>query len=103
VAIVRLTSDQQKTIVRTIREHLGEDASVWLYGSRTADDRRGGDVDLLIRSSAVIDVRTQAILHDRLERELCLPVDVSFIDPRSGMNRFQRLAAASAIPMETSP
>ncbi|MEX0670384.1 MAG: nucleotidyltransferase domain-containing protein [Pirellulales bacterium] len=89
--------------MRTIRELLGEDATVLLYGSRTADDRRGGDVDLLIESSAVIDVRTQAILHDRLERELCLPVDVSFIDPRAGMNRFQRLAAASAVAMEAAP
>ena len=101
--IVRLTSDQRNRIVRAIREHLGENASAWLYGSRTADDRRGGDVDLLIRSSAVINVREQAILHDRLERELALPVDLSFIDPRQGMNRFQRLAAAGAVPEEAAP
>jgi predicted nucleotidyltransferase len=100
---MRLTPDQRDRIVRTIRDRVGEDATIWLYGSRTADDRRGGDVDLLVRSSAVVDVREQAILHDRLERELILPVDVSFIDPRQGMTRFQRLAAANAVPVEATP
>lgn len=100
---MRLTSSQRERIVRAIREHVGQDATVWLYGSRTADNRRGGDVDLLVRSSAVVDVRKQAILHDLLERELALPVDVSFIDPRQGMTRFQRLAAANAVPVEPAP
>ena len=100
---MRLTPDQRDRIVRTIRDRVGEDATIWLYGSRTADNRRGGDVDLLVRTSAVIDVRDQAILHDQLERELALPVDVSFIDPRHGMNRFQRLPATSAVPVEAAP
>jgi len=82
---------------------VGQNATVWLYGSRTADNRRGGDVDLLIRSSAVISVQDQAILHERLERELALPVDMSFINPRYGMTRFQRLAVANAVPMEATP
>jgi predicted nucleotidyltransferase len=100
---VRLTSHQRKGILRIIREHLGDDVAVWLYGSRTADDRRGGDVDLLVRSPAIVDARVQAILHDRLERELSLPVDISFIDPQRGMSRFQRIAAATAIPVEAAP
>lgn len=100
---MRLTSHQREDILRIIREHLGDDAGVWLYGSRMADDRRGGDVDLLVRSSAVVDARVQAIIHDRLERELSLPIDISFIDPQRGMSRFQRIAAATAIPVEAIP
>lgn len=100
---MRLSTRQREGILRIIREHLGNHATVWLYGSRTADDRRGGDVDLLVRSPAIVDVRVQAILHDRLERELSLPVDISFIDPQRGMNRFQRIAAAHAIPVEAAP
>jgi uncharacterized protein len=100
---VRLTSHQREGILRIIREHLGDEVAVWLYGSRTADDRRGGDVDLLVRSPAIVDARVQAILHDRLERELSLPVDISFIDPQRGMSRFQRIAAANAIPVEAAP
>ena len=100
---MRLTTRQREAILRIIREHLGNDAAVWLYGSRTADDRRGGDVDLLVRSPAIVDVRGQAILQDRLERELSLPVDISFIDPQRGMSRFQRIAAVNAIPVEAAP
>ena len=57
----------------------------------------------MIRSSRAIDVGEQADLHTRPERELSLPVDVTFIDPHRGMNRFQRLGAAKAVPVEAPP
>jgi predicted nucleotidyltransferase len=100
---MRLSRDQRDRIVRAVRERLGDDAAVWLYGSRTVDDSRGGDVDLLIQTAAVVDARDQAALHERLERELFLPVDLSFIDPRQGKNRFQRLVASGAVPVEAGP
>jgi predicted nucleotidyltransferase len=99
---MRLTSDQRERIVRIIRAQAGDEAAVWLYGSRTHDDRRGGDVDLLIRASHEIDLKQQAEVHAQLERELLLPVDISFIDSRQGMTRFQKLAAAQALPVEAA-
>lgn len=99
--IMRLTPDQQERIVRAVRDQIGADTSVWLYGSRTKREGRGGDVDLLIRPSRSVDATEQARLHGRLEQELSLPVDVSFIDPQRGMNRFQRLVAAGALPVES--
>lgn len=98
---MRLTPEQREQIVRTVRDQIGADASVWLYGSRTNGHSRGGDVDLLIRPSRSVDATEQARLHGRLEQELSLPVDVSFIDPQRGMNRFQRLVAAGALPVES--
>jgi predicted nucleotidyltransferase len=100
---MRLTLEQRERIVRTVRDQIGRDAAVWLYGSRTRADSRGGDVDLLIRTSRTLDATEQARLHGRLEQELALPVDVSFIDPSRGMNRFQRLVAAEAVPVEAVP
>ena len=93
---MRLTSEQRERIVRIVRAQAGDDAAVWLYGSRTHDDCRGGDVDLLIGASHEIDLKQQAELHARLERELLLPVDISF------MTRFQKLAAAQALPVEAA-
>jgi predicted nucleotidyltransferase len=86
--------------VRTVRDQIGRDSAVWLYGSRTKGNGRGGGVDLLIRTSRPIDATEQARLHGRLEQNLSLPVDVSFIDPHRGMNRFQRLVSAEAVQLE---
>jgi len=97
---MRLSPAQREQIIRIIRKSVGDDATVWLYGSRTRDDGRGGDVDLLVQSSRAVDIQQQAELHARLEEKLLLPIDLSFVDPHRGMTRFQRLAAARALPLE---
>ncbi len=97
---MRLSPAQREQIMLIIRESAGDDAAVWLYGSRTRDNCRGGDVDLLVESSQAVDIRQQAALHARLEEALLLPFDISFIDPARGMTRFQKLAAAQAMPLE---
>ena len=45
---MRLTPDQTHAIVSATRALAGNDARVWLFGSRVRDDARGGDVDLLL-------------------------------------------------------
>jgi predicted nucleotidyltransferase len=100
--VVRLTHAQREQIMRAIHDRIGGDVEVWLYGSRTDDGERGGEVDLLIRTGQAVAVLDQAALQDRLERDLLLPVDVSFIDPAKGMTRFQRLVAASALSLEAT-
>jgi predicted nucleotidyltransferase len=97
---MRLTPDQRERILRAVHDHVGSDAAVWLYGSRAGDTGRGGDIDLLIHPARAVDVHRQAALHARLEQDLLLPVDLSFVDPGRGMNRFQRLVAADAVPLE---
>jgi uncharacterized protein len=46
---MRLTQPQIKAIRATTAEIFGEGAKVWLFGSRVEDQRRGGDIDLLIQ------------------------------------------------------
>ncbi len=44
-------SDYQRFVIRTtVTETFGEGASVWLFGSRVDDCKRGGDIDLLIET-----------------------------------------------------
>ncbi len=50
---MRLT-DQQRTIIRgTVAETFGVGAHVWLFGSRVDDNKRGGDIDLLIETDQI--------------------------------------------------
>jgi len=52
---MRITPAQHQAIKKIIVEIAGEDASVILFGSRTDDNKRGGDVDLLIELPNIVD------------------------------------------------
>ena len=45
---MRLTETQHTAIRTAVAEIFGPGAGVWLFGSRTDDAKRGGDIDLLI-------------------------------------------------------
>ena len=48
---MRLSQHQLAAIRTTATEVFGEQADVWLFGSRVDDRKKGGDIDLLIRPS----------------------------------------------------
>lgn len=50
---MRLSELQQSVIRTTVAETFGTQASVWLFGSRVDDSKRGGDIDLLIQTDQV--------------------------------------------------
>ena len=47
---MRLTPEQLSAIRMTAAETFGDTASIWLFGSRVDDSKRGGDIDLLIET-----------------------------------------------------
>lgn len=47
---MRLTPFQRKSIIELSRRHFGATCVAYLFGSRTNDELRGGDIDLLIES-----------------------------------------------------
>lgn len=92
---MRLTESEQQSIVLAVRDIIGQDARVRLFGSRVDDDARGGDVDLM--------VETDRVLPDRLQRELSLGVslerafggrrvDVLLVDPSVPLQAVHRAA-----------
>jgi predicted nucleotidyltransferase len=53
---MRLTSDQVQAIRNATSSTFGDGATVWLFGSRVDDAKKGGDIDLLVRpESAAAD------------------------------------------------
>ena len=68
---MRLSDAEQSTLVCTIAA-VDPDAKIWLHGSRTRDEARGGDIDLLVMSHHIglkekldLLVQLHAVLGDR--------------------------------------
>jgi len=49
---MRLTAKQHHSVLRIAKKHFGENVQVSLFGSRTDDRRKGGDIDLLIKANS---------------------------------------------------
>ncbi len=99
---MRLTKDQQQTIVRILHQQLGADLKISLYGSRNDDSRRGGDVDLLLESSHPIPLLQRAGAKLKLEQALNLPVDLLFSETGKTDSSFVSIAKATAQPLDTA-
>ncbi|MCK2088230.1 nucleotidyltransferase domain-containing protein [Thauera aromatica] len=50
---MRLSPEQISAIRQSALDVFGDGTSVWLFGSRTDDSKRGGDIDLLIAPPAL--------------------------------------------------
>jgi len=94
---MRITPEQIAIIIQTTRSIAGQDANVWLFGSRLDDTRRGGDVDLLIESERMAGYLERARIKIRLEQFLQLPVDVLVTSLDVQDSPFLAIARANAV------
>lgn len=70
---MRLSERQRRIIGVSVAEAFGPDAEVWLFGSRVDDSRRGGDIDLLIKTEnrdVEANTRAEIALLSKLCRQL---------------------------------
>jgi predicted nucleotidyltransferase len=69
---MRLTPQQVADIRRSAEQCAGARARVWLFGSRVHDERRGGDVDLLLELDEPVEqpARLAAQLAARVSRQM---------------------------------
>lgn len=49
---MRLSKREIEAILQVAEEIYGTDVKVYLFGSRVDDSRRGGDIDLLVRTTS---------------------------------------------------
>lgn len=99
---MRLSSRQVEVTKQVVEEILGVGVTIYLFGSRTDDTRRGGDIDLLIELASPMPpdarldakLRILAALHRRLgERK----IDLVFQQPGPKETMFQRLARRQGV------
>ena len=47
---MRLTKQQINSLLSAAHQAFGDNADIWLFGSRVDDSKRGGDIDLYIET-----------------------------------------------------
>jgi predicted nucleotidyltransferase len=99
---MRLTPVQIDTIKSTATAVLGEGVQVWLYGSRLDDQRRGGDVDLLVQTARKASVMDRARFKYQVESTLQLPVDVLMVQTGQNASPFETIARSKAVELTLS-
>ncbi len=81
---MRLTTQQIATIKQKTALIFGDDAKIYLFGSRTDDDAKGGDIDLFIDLDKEIDhpISKTIQLNGLLQQEIGMQkIDIVFHSP----------------------
>ncbi len=96
---MRLSKNEITTIRQAVAEFFGHDARVRLFGSRTDDAGRGGDVDLYVEPDGRDDLYQRRIrCLARLTARIPYPVDLVVAD--DGMSRpIDRVAMATGVEL----
>ena len=53
---MRLSEKEKLIIINTAKEIFGDDAKIYLFGSRVYDDKRGGDIDILVKTNTRVSI-----------------------------------------------
>ena len=93
---MRLTNFEFNAL-RTIIGELDPSGSIYLYGSRTDDSRRGGDIDVFLQASRVIDMKTRLRTQYRLEQACNTHVDLLVKNPQQPMQAIHQIAIEQGI------
>ena len=99
---MRLSPSARSIFRDTVRSVIGLDATVRLFGSRTEDDAKGGDIDLLVESDRAIDqpALVGACIGARLQQALGdQRIDVVIAAPNVPHQAIHRIARASGITL----
>lgn len=52
---MRITKQQIKILKDAVNKVVGEQAKIWLFGSRLDDNARGGDIDILVSLDNIVE------------------------------------------------
>lgn len=99
---MRLTPEQVRAIKEEAARLFGPDVEVRLFGSRTNDALRGGDIDLLVITPEPISERERKRVHFVARMQMRLgdqPIDVLVLDPEVKPSPVHESALATGVPL----
>lgn len=92
---MRLSDFQRNTIKQTARQHFNAQVKVKLFGSRVDDERKGGDIDLLLEFSNTTTQLAKKVLrfNTLLQKKLgAQKIDIITLEPHQTPNAIQQQA-----------
>lgn len=99
---MRLTTLERDIIRQTVQRRFGAHAQVVLFGSRTNDRARGGDIDLLVNCPDVVEndflatIGLETDLQDALGEQ---KIDILIRHPGTTETPLHRIAQQTGIPL----
>lgn len=57
---MRLSTEEVQAIITSFQATYGAEDHIWLFGSRTDDQKKGGDIDLYIETNLAMGEATEA-------------------------------------------
>ncbi len=92
-------SEYERTSIRDAVTNFIPDAKILLYGSRTDDAKRGGDIDILILTDREVDMRTRLKMEARMWDKIGeQKIDVLIEKPES-LSLFGEIVLPQALPL----
>ena len=95
---MRITEHEKNTIIDAVK-NTDPNAKVWLFGSRTDDSKKGGDIDIAILSekinkNAMQEIQVRRFIYDRIGEQ-----KIDIVTSVEGKEAFFRLAVAEGIQL----
>jgi predicted nucleotidyltransferase len=80
---MRLSETDKLQLIKFAKQYFGKNIKLYLFGSRTDDSKKGGDIDLFLESEKQIDLQQQlqflaSIYRHVTERKIDLVVKTPF-------------------------
>ena len=84
VKLIRLSKEDIKKIKETAEEVFGIGVKVYIFGSRTVSDKRGGDIDILIKTEKDVSTDDKLSFLAKLElKGIERKVDLIVVSPKT--------------------
>lgn len=83
--------------LRSIIAALDPAGRLYLYGSRTDDKRKGGDIDLYLEASRPIDLKTRLSAEYRLQLACDTRVDLLIKNPEQAEQTIHQIAVERGV------
>ena len=98
---MRISEKEKKIIIEAVKK-LDPNAKIWLFGSRTDDKKKGGDIDIAILSDYIDENKMHKIEIKRLILDGIGEQKLDIITSKTGKEAIFELAIAEGIQLYES-